>query len=187
MSDFTKPALTSTYTNFITELKARDNEVASLFSSGATFTGNYPARAITWDSANKKFIRRNATNDDWERIEGTSGTVNFLNLQTDQNITAMGSIVTQNNVTAGGQVQANNFNVTGTTIPANGIYLPEANQIRFTTNSTDRITILNNGFIGIGIDIIEVTRIASSCQKWVDHFEQRIYTQKERNYNLLCC
>ena len=36
--------------------------------------------------------------------------------------------------------------------------------------------------IGIGIDIIEVTRIASSCQKWVDRFEQRIYTQKERNY-----
>ena len=36
--------------------------------------------------------------------------------------------------------------------------------------------------IGIGIDIIEVTRIASSCQKRVDRFEQRIYTQKERNY-----
>ena len=36
--------------------------------------------------------------------------------------------------------------------------------------------------IGIGIDIIEVTRIASSCQKWVDRFEQRIYTQKERSY-----
>ena len=37
--------------------------------------------------------------------------------------------------------------------------------------------------IGIGIDIIEVTRIASSCQKRVDRFEQRIYTQKERNYS----
>ena len=39
--------------------------------------------------------------------------------------------------------------------------------------------------IGIGIDIIEVTRIASSCQKRVDRFEQRIYTQKERNYRLI--
>ena len=32
MSDFTKPALNSTYTNFITELKARDNTISSLFS-----------------------------------------------------------------------------------------------------------------------------------------------------------
>ena len=33
MTNFNLPALTSTYTNFINELKARDNEVASLFSA----------------------------------------------------------------------------------------------------------------------------------------------------------
>ena len=80
MSDFTKPALTSTYTNFITELKARDNEVASLFSSGATFTGTYPARAIKWDPINNYFIRRNATNTGWERLETNTGTHNFVNV-----------------------------------------------------------------------------------------------------------
>ena len=29
MADFTKPALTSTYTNFITELKGRDDDISS--------------------------------------------------------------------------------------------------------------------------------------------------------------
>ena len=52
MADFTKPALTSTYTNFIVELKARDNDIASLFSNGSTFTGTYPVRAIRWNESN---------------------------------------------------------------------------------------------------------------------------------------
>ncbi len=149
MADFTKPALNSTYTNFITELKARDNEVASLFSSGSTFTGTYPVRAIRWDSTNKKFLRRNAANNDWERIEGVGGTVNFANLETDGNLTATGN-VSGVNLTATGQIQGRGLNVTGNTAPANGIYLPAANQIRFTTNSTGRLTILSNGFVGIG-------------------------------------
>jgi len=37
--------------------------------------------------------------------------------------------------------------------------------------------------IGIGIDIIEVHRIASSCQKWNHRFERRIYTQGECSYS----
>ena len=49
MANFNKPELTSTYTNFITELKARDNTVSSLFSDGTTHTGNYPVRAIRWN------------------------------------------------------------------------------------------------------------------------------------------
>ena len=147
MADFTKPALTSTYTNFITELKARDNEVASLFSSGATFTGSYPVRAIKWNSAGY-FERRNAANNAFERLEGASGTHKFVNLETGA-LTATGGASITGNLSATGQVQANNFNITGATKPANGLYRPAANEIRLTTGSDDRLTIESSGEVGI--------------------------------------
>jgi len=148
MADFTKPALTSTYTNFITELKGRDNDIASLFSNGSTFTGTYPARAVRWNESNGYFERRNAANNAFERLEGTSGTHKFVNLETGA-LTATGATI-NGDVSATGQVQGARFNVTGTTAPANGFYLPAANEVRFTTNSTDRFTIESNGECGIG-------------------------------------
>ena len=148
MANFNLPALTSTYTNFITELKARDNEVASLFSSGSTFTGTYPVRAVRWNASNGYFERRNAANNAFERLEGASGTHKFVNLEAGQ-ITATGTL-SGDDVTATDQLQAARVNVTGTTKPANGLYRPVANEVRFTTNSTDRLTIQANGTVGIG-------------------------------------
>ena len=140
MADFTKPALTSTYTNFITELKGRDDDISSMFSSGSTFTGTYPVRAIRWNASNSYFERRNSANNGWERLEGASGTHKFVNLETGS-LTATGGASITGNAAATGQVQGSRFNVTGTTAPANGFYLPAANEVRFTTNSTDRLTI----------------------------------------------
>ena len=149
MADFTKPALTSTYTNFITELKGRDDDISSLFSSGSTFTGTYPVRAIRWNASNGYFERRNAANNAFERLEGASGTHKFVNLETGA-LTATGGATITGNLTATGQIQGSRLNVTGTTAPANGVYLPAANEIRFTTNSTDRLTIESTGEVGIG-------------------------------------
>ena len=149
MADFTKPALTSTYTNFIVELKGRDDDISSLFSSGSTFTGTYPVRAVRWNEANGYFERRNAANNAFERLEGASGTHKFVNLETGALTATAGATVT-GNATASGQIQGARFNVTGTTAPANGFYLPAANEIRFTTNSNDRLTIESNGECGIG-------------------------------------
>ena len=149
MADFTKPALTSTYTNFITELKGRDDDISSLFSSGSTFTGTYPVRAIRWNASNGYFERRNAANNAFERLEGASGTHKFVNLETGA-LTATGGATITGNLSATGQIQGARFNVTGNTAPANGIYLPAANEIRFTTNSSDRLTIESTGEIGIG-------------------------------------
>ena len=147
MADFTKPALTSTYTNFITELKARDNDISSLFSNGSSFSGTYPVRAVRWNESNGYFERRNSANNGWERLEGASGTHKFVNLETGA-LTATGATV-NGNVASTGQVQGARFNATGTTAPANGFYLPAANEIRFTTNSTDRFTIEASGEVGI--------------------------------------
>ena len=149
MADFTKPALTSTYTNFITELKGRDDDISSLFSSGSTFTGTYPVRAIRWNASNGYFERRNAANNAFERLEGASGTHKFVNLETGALTATNGATIT-GNISATGQIQGSRINVTGATAPANGIYRPAANEIRFTTNSNDRFTIESNGECGIG-------------------------------------
>ena len=149
MADFTKPALTSTYTNFIVELKGRDDDISSLFSSGSTFTGTYPVRAVRWNESNGYFERRNAANNAFERLEGASGTHKFVNLETGALTATAGATIT-GNATASGQIQGASFNVTGTTAPANGFYLPAANEIRFTTNSNDRFTIESDGECGIG-------------------------------------
>ena len=149
MADFTKPALTSTYTNFITELKGRDDDISSLFSSGSTFTGTYPVRAVRWNASNGYFERRNAANNAFERLEGASGTHKFVNIETGA-LTATGGASITGNLSATGQIQGSRLNVTGSTAPANGVYLPAANEIRFTTNSNDRLTIESTGEVGIG-------------------------------------
>ena len=113
MANFNLPALTSTYTNFITELKARDNDIASLFSSGSTFTGTYPVRAIRWNSGSSYFERRNAANNGWERLEGTDGTHRFENIEAVD--FTSGGVVNGVNINASQQVQAARVNVTGTT------------------------------------------------------------------------
>ena len=155
MADFTKPALTSTYTAFITELKERDEVVGSLYSTDVTVTGlpadgsnSWGARSIRWNATQKYFQRRNSANNGWERLEGSSGTHKFVNLEAG-NITGTGT-VSGSTVNASGQVQGARINVTGTTAPANGIYRPAANEIRFTTDSNDRFTIESNGECGIG-------------------------------------
>ena len=119
MANFNKPELTSTYTNFITELKARDNDIASLFSNASTFTGTYPVRAIRWNTGFGYFERRNAANNAWERLEASSTgqTHKFVNLETGS-LTATGATI-NGNLSSTGQVQATRINVTGSTKPAN--------------------------------------------------------------------
>lgn len=163
MTNFNKPELTSTYTNFITELKARDNEVASLFSANGVTTGSYPARAIRWNTAGY-FERRNAANNGFERLEGNSGTHEFVNIETGT-LTATNNASITGDATVSDQLQAARINVTGSTKPANGLYRPATNEIRFTTNSDDRFTIESNGECGIGtVDPQEKLHVVGSTR-----------------------
>ena len=156
MTNWTKPSLTSTYTDFITELKYRDEVVGSLYSTDLSpAPSNLPAnnssawgqRSIRWNASNSYFERRNAANNNWERLEGNSGTHKFVNLQAT-NITGTGTVL-GDDVTATDQLQAARLNVTGSTAPANGLYRPAANEIALATNSTPRLTIESNGEVGI--------------------------------------
>ena len=156
MTNWTKPSLTSTYTDFITELKYRDEVVGSLYSTDLSpAPSNLPVdtstdwgkRSIRWNASNNYFERRNAANNNWERLEGNSGTHKFVNLEA-VNITGTGTVL-GDDVTATDQVQGSRLNVTGSTAPANGLYRPAANEIALATNSTPRLTIESNGEVGI--------------------------------------
>ena len=173
MTNWTKPSLTSTYTDFINELKYRDEVVGSLYSTDLSpAPSNLPAnnstdwgsRSIRWNASNNYFERRNAANNDWERLEGNSGTHKFVNVEA-VNITGTGT-VSGDDVSATDQLQAARVNVTGSTAPSNGLYLPASNELALATNSTPRITIESNGEVGINnenpaftLDIIGTFRI----------------------------
>ena len=157
MTNWEKPSLTSTYTDFITELKYRDEVVGSLYSSDVTVTGqpadnsaNWGVRSIRWNASDSCFERRNATNNGWEKLEGDSGTHKFVNLEAST-ITA-NSTLSGGTITTNGQVTAARVSVTGSTAPANGLYLSGTNQLSLATNSASKLTIKSNGNCGIATD-----------------------------------
>ena len=144
MANFNKPELTSTYTNFITELKGRDNDISSLFSNGETFTGTYPVRAVRWNDSGKYFERRNAANTTFERLEGSGGTHKFVNIEAGS-ITATSGLSVTGNLSLSGQITAARINVTGNARPANGLYLVSTNKVGLTTNSQLRFSLDSDG------------------------------------------
>lgn len=159
MTNWTKPSLTSTYTDFITELKYRDEVVGSLYSTDLSpAPSNLPIdtstdwgkRSIRWNASNNYFERRNAANNNWERLEGSSGTHKFVNLEA-VNITGTGTVL-GDDVSATDQLQGARLNVTGSNAPANGLYSPATNEIAFATNSTSKLTIKSNGNCGLATD-----------------------------------
>jgi hypothetical protein len=61
-------------------------------------------------------------------------------------ITGLGAPSTTNDALAWGQhASVDRLTVTGSTVPANGVYLPAANTIGFSTNSTQRLNINSTG------------------------------------------
>ena len=147
---FNRPTVTRTYTEVLTDLDAKIDAATGLLSSDVSAYnnqgGSYPVRAIRWNASSNKFQRRNSANSGWEDLSSTWA---FTAVTTTGNMTASGNI-SGVDITASDQLQAARVNVTGTTAPANGLYRPATNEIRFTTNSNDRLTIESNGQVGIG-------------------------------------
>lgn len=53
------------------------------------------------------------------------------------------------NLTAGRSVGGTNFIPSGSSVPTNGLYLPAANTLGFSTNSTEQMRITDTGIVGI--------------------------------------
>jgi len=64
MANWNNPQLTSTYTNFVTEVKDRDTDVAKQFnnpSNNNLLGSNHATGTIRWDGANNKWLEYNGT------------------------------------------------------------------------------------------------------------------------------
>ncbi len=59
MADWNKPVLTDLYQDFLNLLKARDDDLATMFDVGTPT--NIPTNAVRWNSANNRFEKWNGT------------------------------------------------------------------------------------------------------------------------------
>lgn len=112
-ANWNDPQLSSTYTDFVTEVKDRDEDVATQFQS--TTATNIPTNAVQWDASAGR----------WKKYTGT----------------AWGELATNYKLTS--------LEVTGSTKPANGLYLPTANNPTFTSNNTERLRFSSAGAFGL--------------------------------------
>jgi len=128
MADWSLPTLSSTYTNFLAEVKSRDTDLALQFD-GTTST-NIPTGAIRWTGASNTWQKW--TGSAWGALSSTF---------------AFPAI----SVTGTAAAQYFSVNATGTAgSVANGIFSPASNTLGLTTNSTSRIHIGSSGDVGIG-------------------------------------
>jgi hypothetical protein len=142
MANWSNPLLTSTYTNFLTEVKDRDTDLALQFDG--TTSSNIPTGAIRWNSS----VNR------WQKWSGSAwgeltSTYALTGLSTTGNAT-IGGTLGSGAFTSSGTVTGTALLPTGSTVPGNGIYLPSANTLGIATATTCRVLVDSNGRVGIG-------------------------------------
>lgn len=76
-ANFSNPTTSSTYTNFVTEVKDRDDDIVKGMDPAVVTPTNVPTNALRWNSVNKY----------WEKYNGTS----WAAMSTDYAITITGS------------------------------------------------------------------------------------------------
>ena len=97
MADHSKPLTTSTYTNFVTELDGRFDDLAVGLDPAVTTATNVPTNAIRWSSANNK----------WQKWSGTAWgdlttTYALSGLSTSGNASIGGTLTATGNATFNG-------------------------------------------------------------------------------------
>ena len=142
MANWSNPLLTSTYTNFLTEVKDRDTDLALQFD-GTTST-NIPTNAIRWNSSVNRWQKWNGST--WGELTSTYA---LTGLTTTSNA-SIGGTLGSGAFTSTGSVSGTALLPTGNTVPTNGIYLPSANVLGIATSSTARLIIDASGNFGIG-------------------------------------
>tara|TARA_B100000700_G_scaffold317765_1_gene409687 strand:- start:1156 stop:2733 length:1578 start_codon:yes stop_codon:yes gene_type:complete len=154
MANWDNPQLTSTYTNFLAEVKARDDDLAVQFSSGTI--SNQPDGAIKWDSSANIWKKWSASGSSWGALTGTYAfpAITATTGGFSSNVTITGTL------DASSTISGASFIPDGSTAPANGMYLPSSNTLGFSTGSSARASLNATGLkLGTG---------TASCKLEVD-------------------
>ena len=143
MANWSNPQLTSTYTNFVTEVKDRDVDLAKQFD-GQTVS-NLVTGAIRWDSSANRW--KKWTGSAWGELASTYA---LTGLSTTGTGAFGGNVTITGSLDATSTVSGTSFAPDGSTAPSNGIYLPAANTLGFATDSGGRVVISSTGALGVG-------------------------------------
>ena len=142
-ANWSNPQLTSTYTAFVTEVKARDEDLAKQFDG---FTGsNQITGTIRWDS----------TSNRWKKWDGSAwaeltATYALTGLSTTGTGSFGGNVSVTGTVDASSTITGTAFIPDGTTAPSNGLYLQSANVLGLATSSSGKVFITSSGQVGVG-------------------------------------
>ena len=118
MANWANPTLSSTYSDFLSLLKARDEDLAKQFD-GQT-TSNLVVGSIRWNSSTNR----------WQKWDGTA----WQELTTTYNL-------------SGSSVSATSLIPTGATVPTNGMFLPAANTVGIASGGTLQLLISSGGIV----------------------------------------
>ena len=143
MANWSNPQLTSTYTNFVTEVKDRDVDLAKQFD-GQTVS-NLVTGAIRWDSSANRW--KKWTGSAWGELTSTYA---LTGLSTTGTGAFGGNVTITGSLDATSTISGTSFAPDGSTAPSNGVYLPAANTLGFATNSGGRVFISSTGALGVG-------------------------------------
>ena len=154
MANWNNPQLTSTYTNFLAEVKARDDDIAVQFSTGTI--SNQPDGAIKWDSSANIWKKWSASGSSWGALTGTYAfpAITATTGGFSSNVTITGTL------DASSTISGASFIPDGSTAPANGMYLPSSNTLGFSVSGGQKASLNATGLkLGTG---------TASCKLEVD-------------------
>lgn len=153
-ANWSNPTLTSTYTNFVSEVKNRDEDLALQFD-GTTST-NIPTNTIRWDSAANRWKKWNGSS--WAELTSTyaltglstTGNASIGGTLGVTGATTLSSLTVSGATTFSGTVSGTALIPTAATVPVNGVFLPAANTVGVATNSTERLRVTSAGTTLLG-------------------------------------
>ena len=145
MANWSNPQLTSTYTNFLAEVKARDDDLAVQFSTGTI--SNQPDGAIKWDSSANIWKKWSASGSSWGALTATYA----FPAITATTGTFSSNVAITGTLDASSTVSGTAFIPDGSSAPTNGIYLPSSNTLGFSISSGQKASLNATGLkLGTG-------------------------------------
>lgn len=159
MADFNLPSLTSSYSDFLTYIKARDEAAVTMLSTG-THT-NLPTNSIKWDSTNKKWTTWSGTAwsdlattysinvnqvDGCDVNDGAVASTNVLWTSNKVN-TLMSSYYTKTEINS---MTADYAKIAGNTVTADMVIGTDSNYaLKIETNNANRVVVGSTGNVTI--------------------------------------